>query len=520
MPEERIDQFDKWLQDDGPVAIIVKQPLAPVDDDDPVIFPPTYPLNTWNGRVHTVREGDYRVSVELPPDSKNDKSENKEDQKAGYNIDRFPDGTNVCEVDSPQSQSNRIEPRFKVLADGKLVPQIKIQVGTDTVNLLDVGHRAADAVVRMSSMASEFHEAFVAAKGGNFFELAKHAPTSLVFGVWDSRSTHVKVQRTLKAHIRATDIYELSRSAQYTPATDFVGAGAISEDVDTGKGDDNNLSAEGMKHALSTQTVGGVKLTDKGTLTRTVNLNLAALRALRGKNDEETEALQRYVLGLALVAATAEPDLNLREGCNLRYDDKKAKSFKAVYRCKPHDDVTLLPEAAMRFAEIAAKSFFKLAGIDFNDKDRTNVSFESGVATDYLERSAADRKKISQLGPITRATLARYDAQGKDPFKPVTDKLKEVKKLLGRKPPKSKPRIKKVGVFTEVTEFLTSMANNDSLPDGAAILAGTLAEITKDHEDSHEAAKSVEDQIKNFKKALKEGSLPVSDSDSVSEGDQ
>src|SRR6266571_6385660 len=142
------DQFDTWLKDDGPVALIIKQELRPVDDEDPVIFPPTYPMTTYKARVHTIRDGDYRVSIELPPDSKVDKSKKKEDQKPGYNIDRFPDGTNSCEIDSPQSQSNRIEPRFKKIKNGTLVPQIEIKVGKETVNLLDVGHRAADAVVR------------------------------------------------------------------------------------------------------------------------------------------------------------------------------------------------------------------------------------------------------------------------------------------------------------------------------------------------------------------------------------
>ena len=232
MCDTAVDKYDHWLREDGPVAIIIRQPLAPVDEDDPVIFPPTYPLNPWNGRVHTVRDGDYRVSIELPPDSKSDKKEGRDNQKPGYNIDRFPDGSNICEIDSPQSQSNRIEPRFKEeILDGTLVPQIVIRAGTETVNLLDAGHRAADAIVRMSSMASEFHQAFVAAKSGDFFELAKLAPTSLVFGVWDSRSTYVKVQRALKAYIRATNVLELSRSAQYSPAVDYVAVGAIDENV-------------------------------------------------------------------------------------------------------------------------------------------------------------------------------------------------------------------------------------------------------------------------------------------------
>src|SRR5207245_1604681 len=196
-------------------------------------------------------------------------------------------------IDSPQSQGNRIEPKFKKkIKNGTLVPQIEIKVGKETVNLLDAGHRAADAVVRMSSLADRFHNAFVAARSRNYFELAKYAPTSLVFGVWDSRSTYEKRQRIVKAYVRATNVFERSRSAQYTPAVDYIGVGALGDEVEKEEGGKNNLSAEGMKHALSTQTVGGVMLTPGSKLVRTVNVNLAAIRELRGASDEQTEVLQ------------------------------------------------------------------------------------------------------------------------------------------------------------------------------------------------------------------------------------
>lgn len=76
-------KIEDLLKDDGPVAIIIKQRLAPVDEDDRVIFPPTYPMTQWNGRVHTICDGDYRVTVELPTGSKTDKDEKiKEYKKA------------------------------------------------------------------------------------------------------------------------------------------------------------------------------------------------------------------------------------------------------------------------------------------------------------------------------------------------------------------------------------------------------------------------------------------------------
>lgn len=511
------DQFSTWLKDDGPVALIIKQQLRPVDEEDPVIFPPTYPITTYKARVHTIRDGDYRVAVELPPDSKADKSEKKEDQKPGYNIDRFPDGTNSCEIDSPQSQSNRIEPRFKKIKNGALVPQIDIKVGRETVNLLDAGHRAADAVVRMSSLADKLHEAFVAAKSRNYFELAKYAPTSLVFGVWDSRSTYEKRQRILKAYIRATNVLKRSKSAQYTPAIDYVGAGAIDDGVDRGKGDDNNLSVEGMKHALSTQTVGGVMLAANSKLVRTVNLNLAAVRELRGANEDQTKALQEYILALSLVAAASEPDLNLREGCSLRF--KGAQTVTLVYRSKDDELFPLDLEQVEQFAEDAAKRFFQVAGIEFDRKDHRDAVFERAVAEDYLGRSTEERKKISQFGPITAATLKRFDEQGKDPFKLVTEALRDAKKGLGKKPTKNQSPVKNTEALKEIGEALIAMSENQTLPDAAQSLASELLGLVQAHEDSHAVIKQIETRIKDFKNAQKadSGAVAVSDSSEASQ---
>jgi CRISPR-associated protein Csb1 len=431
-----ICQVGNLLTDGGPVAIVIKQPLAPVDEDDSIIFPPTYPITDWNGRVHTIRDGDYRVTVELPTGSKGNKDEKKENQRPGYQIDLFPDGTNICEIDSPQSQSNRVEPKFKEIDEGKLVPQVEIQVAKERVNLLDVGHRAGDALVRMSSLAAEIHEAFTAAKSRDFFKLATLAPTSLVFGVWDSRSTQVKQQRVFKAQIRATNVREVSRSAQYTPAVAYVDSGAIGEHVEKKTGDESNLSQEGMVHALSTQTVGGVMLTKDSRLVRTVHVNLEAIRTLRGtvpvtegadgdgeaqKAIDCTKELQNYILGLALVAAFQEPDLNLREGCNLKYKNGQPSSVKLVYRSKPDDPCPFGWNEVLNFARDAKKKFFERASIRDDAINRPDVTFETSVAEKFLSYSKDKRDKIRALGPITAQTLARFEEaerkreQGEDP---------------------------------------------------------------------------------------------------------
>lgn len=81
-----LQQFDEWLKDESEVAaLVLRQWLEPVEGKDAVIFPPTY----------TRPEG------------------TREDDWLGYNIDRFPDGSSVCLIDSVGSQANRMEPLFK-----------------------------------------------------------------------------------------------------------------------------------------------------------------------------------------------------------------------------------------------------------------------------------------------------------------------------------------------------------------------------------------------------------------------
>jgi len=42
MPKTQIDQFDRWLQDDGPAALVFHRKLLPVEGKEAWIFPPTF----------------------------------------------------------------------------------------------------------------------------------------------------------------------------------------------------------------------------------------------------------------------------------------------------------------------------------------------------------------------------------------------------------------------------------------------------------------------------------------------
>jgi len=138
------------------------------------------------------------------------------------------------------------------------------------------------------------------------YALAKVAPTSLVFGVWDSRDTQAKLPRLIASSIRAFDVRNLTRSAVYIPPLDYTELDVFSEE-DKAKAEGNNKSAlaqRGFVHNPASGAHGGV-IADGG-VRRDGTLGLAALRHLHaGKDANKTLSLRRYILGLSLIAFIA-----------------------------------------------------------------------------------------------------------------------------------------------------------------------------------------------------------------------
>lgn len=319
-----LKRFDAWFEDTGPAALVIREHLMPVEGHDGVLFPPTFAATE-------------------------DKS-----FSGGYNVDDLPDGKNICLVDTVGSQANRIEPMFSKEEYAGLVPQIVIKAGEKSVNLLEAGHRAGDAIVRCSTLQPEIHGAFQALINRKDAEpLARIAPTSLVFGAWDSRGTYAKLPRLIASTIRAYDVHRLTRSAQYTPATEYV-----REKLLEAPPDDKTrelYSKKGFQHALASSTPGGVIAT--GGIRRDASLHLAALRLLAATDEDRTLALRRYVLGLALTAFTYPPAGYLRQGCNLVRDAERKSEVVLV-----HGDGRRLPfevahPDALAYAREAAKAF-------------------------------------------------------------------------------------------------------------------------------------------------------------------
>jgi CRISPR-associated protein Csb1 len=339
--------ISSWANDpEGPVALHFKQKLVPVEGEGAVIFPPTYA----GGK---------------------------------YNIDTLSDGTKVCTIDSVGSQANRIEPIFKSERFKGLVPQIEIAYGNDQiVTLFDAGHRLGDALIRSTELKGQAHAAFLEfQKSGSCQEIAKLAPTSLVFGVWDSRDTQAKLPRILQSVIRAWDVEELKRSAQYNPPLDYSALDVFSEDEKKKQEGDpkSDLAKRGFVHVPAVDALGGIVA--RGSIERNVTVNLIALRRLKGHDDKK---LREYILGLTLIAATEPVEAFLRAGCMVTPDPESPGHWESVARDGHRTRIDLTPQIVKDYAEAAAKRF----GVGGSKR----VKFEKDLAKEDLGETK-ERKK-------------------------------------------------------------------------------------------------------------------------------
>jgi CRISPR-associated protein Csb1 len=344
-------EIEAWLDDsaDAPAAIVLREYLTPVEGEGGVIFPPTFAA-----------------------------AENSREFPGGYNIDDLGNGENVCLIDTVGSQANRIEPMFATGDYAALVPQLYVEAGKKRVSILDAGHRAGDAIVRCTDLKEALRQAFDALKQGNAVPLAKLAPTSLVFGVWDSRDTQAKAPRLLAATIRAFNVARLTRSAQYNPVVDYVEEGLLDDTEE--KGSLDARSKWGYRHVPASATHGGVIA--KGDIRRDVTLQVAALRLLRGESGDDTKTLRAYLMGLALVAFTRPAVGYLRQGCNLVLDAERKPEVKVVFPDGRRESTGLTHDAALTFAKKAAAAF----GVG----ESKTVRFDTSLAR---EETAGDGKR-------------------------------------------------------------------------------------------------------------------------------
>lgn len=409
------DDLTAWATKlDGPVALRLKQTLLPVEESG-IIFPPTY-------------------------------------ADIGYNIDTLSDGMRVATIDSVGSQANRMEPIFKSESEDYaewIVPQIKIVIRSEdcgecaacnkktgssgavggskaacekprkvTRSLLDLAHRAADAVVQSSPELLKLIEpAFKKLQKGDASPLCTIAPTSLVFGVWDSRGgTGQKRPRLVRSVIRAWDVEPLHAAAQFNSVWKLLDDGQQSALEAEAKTKKVKLSEKGFHDAPgvfrpkvkvakylndgpnpAARVLGGVLV--KGRIEREVTVNLVALRGLRGANEDETGAIRKYLLGLSLVAATADIELFLREGCLLRYAESGDQWYQVPRRGEPAS-IALDFSKVKEYAKAEASPFrskwpevFKANWPkDLQQSDRLMYAFDLAEAKKLLAKQATEEE--------------------------------------------------------------------------------------------------------------------------------
>ena len=351
-----LESFDHLLRDNPPAAIVRREPLCPVDHIDPadpmIVRAPTF----------------------APIDDKDKRRLDPQDKfRGGYNIDEFTaigdDGKERLQrmalLDSWGSYANRIEVMFKAPPLADLVPQVTITAGSETVNLLDVGHRLADALVRSSCESDQIAAVFQAAVAGNMLPLLRLAPTSIVFGCWDSRNGgKFKMPRLLTGVTRAWDVNLLHVSSQYVPPVHYEREQLL---PDTNSRDLLKRRAEaGMGHHPSSWQPGGVTAR---SIVRTVSLNLSVLQQVpiaadSRRSPDAALVAHRYLLALSLVAFTASPGGYLRQGCHLRPAGlpvtKLVRNDGTMLDCPlSHDDV-------LAWARMAATAFRQRFGGDMN----------------------------------------------------------------------------------------------------------------------------------------------------------
>jgi CRISPR-associated protein Csb1 len=342
-----INQYDQylrtanWLEETNlPVAIVLRETLEPVEGADAIVFPPTFAKGDK-------AQHPYQID-ELRKDRQEATAEN----------------FNTCDIDTVGSQANRMESIFARPPLSALVPPITILAGGKKAKLVEVGHRIADAVVRFSDHDEIVRNAIADLKERNdAASLAKLAPTSLLFGFWDSRDSGFKAGRILSSTIRATNVSVVSRSGQYKKTFDpkkldldpKLKLADIGLDDVPFPGNKKDAKAVVRINGEIVGAHGGVQI--NGEIIRRTQINLVGLRALETQTKEDTMKLRRYLLGLALLAGRCQTNYALRQGCHLVLKRDVPIECSLIYPNGERENFTWHLEDAYKFVQQAAEDF-------------------------------------------------------------------------------------------------------------------------------------------------------------------
>lgn len=320
------------VNDVSTVALTFRQLLEPIEGRDVPIFPPTYPAP---------EKGQHRFDTP-------------------YTVNRGPNDTLICDIDSVQSQANRMEAVFSdELAD--VVPQHAVEANGYQFRLTELPHRVADAVIRATALAPSIREWMVAFENGDPMPLAKIAPTALVYGAWDSRDTKVHIPRAIRSEIRAFDVSIMTRSAQFSGTFSRERLGL--DDNQWKKGAD-----VGFAPTPSVNAHGGVLV--QGDIVHTATISASLLRRYQTK--DEPDLLPRYLLCLAIGGLLLSiRDYSLRSGCWLV--PAGAAQWTRVFADGRKEEMSLDGDDSLGELRSTAKEWAGIAGVTLGGEPQVHL---------------------------------------------------------------------------------------------------------------------------------------------------
>ena len=337
--------IENLVADREVVALTFKRKLESIDGPDVPIFPPTYLPNKETGR--------HRFDTP-------------------YTVNETKGGVRVCDLDSVQSQANRMEAVFTSdLAD--VVPQHVVQAGNHRVELTELPHRIVDASIRATDLADHIREWMLALDSGDPAPLARRAPTSLVYGAWDSRDTQVKIPRVVRSEIRAHDVSVFTRSAQYSGAFKQESLGL--DNTEWNKGADI-----GFAPAPSVDAHGGILA--HGEIVHSASILLNVVRKYR--TGDGSDVLPNYLLGLALGGLLAGGgDYDLRSGCSLV--PAAPAEWRAVTRGGERRSIEVDESAVLEELRETAKKWSETAGVTLGGEPEIH-EYDPKIAKEMLKK--------------------------------------------------------------------------------------------------------------------------------------
>jgi CRISPR-associated protein Csb1 len=328
---------------------------------------------------------------------------------------------------------------------------------------LEVGHRVGDAALRYTANRGfeQFAQALRAFVGGDAGPLARLAPTSLVFGHWDSRdsptskATKSKARRLIRSEIVAYNVARATKRSQYWSSIDpevteelgqilAEAKEAASRNPET----KNPASQLGLTDVPAPESPGGVIAF--GPIERTSIIALSGLRALTAFATptaeqaadtaapgpaEQTLALRRYLFALALASVADTGVWDLREGCilvrngkppagNLRDDEAPLTSVLVHHTGEEKPFAVPGSKEADAYLEAAARAFFP-DGLP-TIPELTFDPAGARAAVEEVQRGGATEPKKKDDFIKALVALPQYAAQEAELKKKKVAELKEL----------------------------------------------------------------------------------------------